>query len=127
MDSWDDSLDQGERLLWTGRPDTHPAIDTPETLEFVTRRAADAPVNIRHMAALTRARDGREMVEMSFLQDVGAIAFTVGKYGIAALTPLADLMLSFYLTCLLFVFVVLGLIAAICGGLWVRFKRIGWL
>ncbi len=60
------------------RPDTLPPIDTPEALEFVTRRAADAPVNIRHMAALTRAREGREMVEMSFLQDVGAIAFTDG-------------------------------------------------
>ena len=60
------------------RPDTLPPIDTPESLEFATRRAADAPVNIRHMAALTRAREGREMVEMSFLQDVGAIAFTDG-------------------------------------------------
>ena len=60
------------------RPDTLPPIDTPEALEFATRRAADAPVNIRHMAALTRGRDGREMVEMSFLQDAGAVAFTDG-------------------------------------------------
>lgn len=60
------------------RPDTQPAIDTPEALEFVTRRAADAPINIRHMAALTAGRGGREMVEMSFLQDVGAVAFTDG-------------------------------------------------
>jgi dihydroorotase len=60
------------------RPDTQPPIDTPESLEFVTRRAVDAPVNIRHMAALTRARDGREMVEMSFLQDAGAVAFSDG-------------------------------------------------
>ncbi|WP_323009246.1 dihydroorotase [Paracoccus sp. (in: a-proteobacteria)] len=60
------------------RPDTLPPIDTPESLEFATRRAADAPVNIRHMAALTRTRAGREMVEMSFLQDAGAVAFTDG-------------------------------------------------
>ncbi|GLK64976.1 amidohydrolase family protein [Paracoccus kondratievae] len=60
------------------RPDTLPPIDTPEALEFATRRAADAPVNIRHMAALTRAREGREMVEMGFLQDAGAVAFTDG-------------------------------------------------
>ena len=60
------------------RPDTLPPIDTPESLEFATRRAADAPVNIRHMAALTKGRDGREMVEMSFLQDGGAVAFTDG-------------------------------------------------
>jgi len=43
------------------RPDTAPAIDTPETLEFVTRRAAEAPVRIRHMAALTKARAGAEI------------------------------------------------------------------
>ncbi|TRW97304.1 amidohydrolase family protein [Paracoccus sp. M683] len=60
------------------RPDTLPPIDTPEDLEFVTRRAADAPVNIRHMAALTKAREGREMVEIGFLTDLGAVAFTDG-------------------------------------------------
>jgi dihydroorotase len=59
------------------RPDTNPAIDTPEVLEFVTRRAAEAsPVRIRHMAALTKARDGQEMTEIGFLLDAGAIAFT---------------------------------------------------
>lgn len=59
------------------RPDTHPAIDTPETLEFVTRRAAEAsPVRIRHMAALTKGRAGKEMTEIGFLLDAGAIAFT---------------------------------------------------
>lgn len=58
------------------RPDTIPAIDTPETLEFVTRRAAEAPVRIRHMAALTKGREGREMTEIGFLRDAGAIAFT---------------------------------------------------
>ncbi|WP_373945022.1 dihydroorotase [Paracoccus marcusii] len=60
------------------RPDTTPPIDTPEALEFVARRAVDAPVNIRHMAALTKAREGREMVEIGFLTDLGAAAFTDG-------------------------------------------------
>ncbi len=45
----------------------------------------------------------------------GAMAFTIGKYGIAALKPLAALMGSFYLTCFLFVIVVLGPIAALIG------------
>ena len=59
------------------RPDTNPAIDTPETLEFVTRRAAEsAPVRIRHMAALTKGREGREMTEIGFLLDAGALAFS---------------------------------------------------
>ena len=45
----------------------------------------------------------------------GAMAFTIGKYGIASLAPLAKLMGSFYLTCLLFIFIVLGLIARYAG------------
>ena len=65
------------------RPDTLPPIDTPESLEFVTRRAADAPVNIRHMASLTKAREGREMVEIGFLTDAGAVAFTDGVRQVA--------------------------------------------
>lgn len=45
----------------------------------------------------------------------GAMAFTIGKYGLASLLPLAKLMGSFYLTCLLFIFVILGLIARFTG------------
>ncbi|EPY01011.1 dicarboxylate/amino acid:cation symporter [Magnetospirillum fulvum] len=45
----------------------------------------------------------------------GAMAFTIGKYGIGALKPLAALMGSFYLTCFLFVVIVLGLIARFTG------------
>jgi len=59
------------------RPDTTPAIDSPEVLEFVTRRANEAaPVNVVPMAALTKGREGREMTEISFLMDAGAVAFT---------------------------------------------------
>lgn len=59
------------------RPDTTPTIDNPETLEFVTRRAQEAaPVNVVPMAALTKDRAGREMTEIGFLQDAGAVAFT---------------------------------------------------
>ena len=51
----------------------------------------------------------------------GAMAFTIGKYGVAALKPLAALMGSFYLTCGLFVLVVLGTIAALTGFSILRF------
>ena len=51
----------------------------------------------------------------------GAMAFTIGRYGVAALKPLALLMGSFYLTCLLFILVVLGSIAAFTGFNIVRF------
>ena len=53
----------------------------------------------------------------------GAMAFTIGKYGVASLLSLAQLMFAFYATCLLFVFIVLGLIARLAGfSIW-RFVR----
>src|SRR5499427_2802645 len=51
----------------------------------------------------------------------GAMAFTIGRYGVGALRPLALLMGSFYLTCLLFILVVLGSIAAATGFNILRF------
>ena len=45
----------------------------------------------------------------------GAMAFTIGKYGIASLLPLAKLMGCFYLTCFLFVIVVLGTVTRLTG------------
>jgi aerobic C4-dicarboxylate transport protein len=53
----------------------------------------------------------------------GAMAFTVGAYGLRSLLSLAKLMGSFYLTCLVFIFLVLGSIARFHGfSLW-RFLR----
>lgn len=40
----------------------------------------------------------------------GGMAFTIGKYGIATLLPLGKLMVTVYITCIVFVFVVLGFI-----------------
>jgi aerobic C4-dicarboxylate transport protein len=51
----------------------------------------------------------------------GAMAFTVGKYGIASLGPLAKLVLAFYLTCIVFVLVVMGGVARVAGFGIVRF------
>lgn len=51
----------------------------------------------------------------------GAMAFTIGNYGIDALRPLVSLMASFYFTCLLFIFMVLGTIAALTGFSILRF------
>ena len=45
----------------------------------------------------------------------GAMAFTIGKYGIKSLLPLASLMGCFYLTCVLFVILILGPIARFIG------------
>ncbi len=53
----------------------------------------------------------------------GAMAFTIGKYGIASLIALGKLMACFYATCLIFVFVVLGIIARLAGFSILRFIR----
>jgi len=55
----------------------------------------------------------------------GAMAFTIGKYGVVTLLSLGKLMAAFYLTCLLFVFVVLGGIAWFTGfSIWRFIKYI---
>ena len=56
----------------------------------------------------------------------GAIAFTVGKFGTASLLSLGELLLSFYLTCLIFVFGVLWPIAHWCGFSLFKFIRYIW-
>lgn len=53
----------------------------------------------------------------------GAMAFTIGKYGVGTLAQLGYLMFAFYLTCLLFVFGVLGLIARFAGFSVLKFIR----
>ncbi len=53
----------------------------------------------------------------------GAMAFTIGKYGVDSLGPLAKLMGGFYFTCLLFILVVLGTIAKFTGFSILRFIR----
>jgi aerobic C4-dicarboxylate transport protein len=55
----------------------------------------------------------------------GAMAFTIGKYGVASLLPLAKLMGTFYATCLIFIFLVLGAIARAHGfSIWKFIKYI---
>ena len=51
----------------------------------------------------------------------GAMAFTVGKYGIASLGPLAKLIGTFYITSVLFVLVVLGLVSWLAGFSIIKF------
>jgi len=52
---------------------------------------------------------------------LGAMAFTIGKYGIGSLAQLAQLMGAFYLTCLIFILGVLGIIAGMTGFSILRF------
>lgn len=61
------------------------------------------------------------IMKVAPLGAAGAMAFTIGRYGIGALRPLAALMGSFYLTCLAFILIVLGTIAYISGFKILRF------
>ena len=55
----------------------------------------------------------------------GAMAFTIGKYGVASLISLGKLLLTFYVTCLLFIFVFLWAVAHYSGfSLWSFIKYI---
>ena len=53
----------------------------------------------------------------------GAMAFTIGKYGVGSLLSLGKLMGTFYLTCFFFIFIVLGLISRLHGFSIVKFIR----
>ncbi len=53
----------------------------------------------------------------------GAMAFTIGRYGVGSLFSLGRLMATFYLTCLLFILVVLGVVARLHGFTILKFIR----
>src|SRR5205814_675434 len=53
----------------------------------------------------------------------GAIAFTVGKFGIGSLASLGKLLAEFYLTCIIFVIVALGPVTRLCGVSLVKLIR----
>jgi aerobic C4-dicarboxylate transport protein len=65
------------------------------------------------------------IVKLAPVGAFGAMAFTIGRYGIGTLVSLGKLMAAVYLTCALFVFVVLGTVAALSGfNLWKFLKYI---
>ncbi len=63
------------------------------------------------------------IMKLAPLGAFGAMAFTIGKYGVGSLQQLAYLMGTFYLTCALFVFVVLNVIARLAGFSLLKFLR----
>jgi aerobic C4-dicarboxylate transport protein len=69
------------------------------------------------IGSLTRAVFGIVdiLMRLAPIGAFGAMAFTVGRYGLAALGPLAGLIATFWVTCILFVVIVLGAVAAVAG------------
>jgi aerobic C4-dicarboxylate transport protein len=63
------------------------------------------------------------VMRLAPLGAMGAMAFTIGKYGVASLGPLLKLMGSFYIACTLFVLIILGVIARVAGFSILRFLR----
>ncbi|HVV88620.1 MAG TPA: C4-dicarboxylate transporter DctA [Kofleriaceae bacterium] len=63
------------------------------------------------------------IMKLAPLGALGAMAFTIGKFGVGTLTSLAELMACFYGTCLLFVLGVLGLVGYLHGFSVVRLVR----
>lgn len=57
-------------------PNTNPAIDTPEILKRVLEAARGAACRVYPVAAITRARKGRDLVDYSALAHAGAVAFS---------------------------------------------------
>ncbi len=68
-------------------------------------------------AALTHAVFGviNILMRLAPIGAFGAMAFTIGRYGLASLGPLAKLIALFWVTCILFVLVVLGAVAWLAG------------
>jgi len=55
------------------------------------------------------------IMKVAPLGALGAMAFTIGKYGVGSLASLGQLMGSFYITCILFIFIILGGILKFTG------------
>lgn len=63
------------------------------------------------------------LMKLAPLGAFGAMAFTIGAYGVGTLVQLGALLLSVYVTCFLFVFLVLGAIAWVAGFSLIKFLR----
>ena len=65
-------------------PETDPVIDDMSLVDFITRRAETAPVNVYAAGALTKGLDGKTLTEIGLMSQAGAVMFSNGK------TPIAD-------------------------------------
>lgn len=80
-------------------------------------------LNTIDLVAKTFFRMLKIVMYVAPLGAMGAMAFTIGKYGVASLSSYGALLVCYYLTGLFFVFVVLNIVAKLCGfSLW-RFLR----
>ncbi len=57
-------------------PNTSPPIDTPEMIRSLRARSEDLPVYVCFVGAITKGREGKELVEMGLMKEAGAVAFS---------------------------------------------------
>ncbi len=57
-------------------PNTTPAADNPQVVEFIKKRSKDLLVDVFPIAAVTKGRAGGELTEMAALVEAGAVAFS---------------------------------------------------
>jgi aerobic C4-dicarboxylate transport protein len=84
-------------------------------------RQADPLVRVLDVVMNAIFRVVNMVMRLAPLGAFGAMAFTVGKYGITSLGPLMKLILTFYMTCGIFVFIILGAVCWFAGFNILRF------
>ena len=57
-------------------PNTNPPLDTPESINFIIKKAEDAPVHIHPIGAVSKGQDGKDITEMGLMYKEGAVAFS---------------------------------------------------
>ena len=57
-------------------PNTNPPLDTPESINFIIKKAEDAPVHIHPIGAVSKGQDGKDITEMGLMHKEGAVAFS---------------------------------------------------
>jgi dihydroorotase len=59
-------------------PDTNPVIDDISLVDFINRKAENAPINIFAAGALTKNLDGSTLTEIGLMSEAGALMFSNG-------------------------------------------------
>lgn len=57
-------------------PNTNPAIDSRDVVEFITKRAEELPVNVHPIGCVSKERAGKAIAEMADMKEGGAVAFS---------------------------------------------------
>ncbi|MEE9572410.1 MAG: dihydroorotase [Candidatus Neomarinimicrobiota bacterium] len=57
-------------------PNTNPPLDDPESIRFIVEKAAETPIYIHPIGAITKGQKGKEITEMGAMKSEGAVAFS---------------------------------------------------